>query len=124
MTWTMRVLAAVLLIVVALHAALGTGADALLGAGEWATRDPVLDSQSRFFGVSLGLYALLLWRCAADPTAHRALLRDALLVFWLAGLARLVSVWMVGWPPAPVLALTALELLLPPALWWALQRVR
>jgi hypothetical protein len=70
---------------------------------------PVLDSNLRFFGgMGLGLGVLLLWIL---PTIER---RTGLYrLFWfcafLGGLGRAISILIVGWPPAFIVAITVLE---------------
>lgn len=107
-----------------LHAALGLGADRLLDPALPASVLSLasLDSQNRFYGAAFTLHGVMLWTCAADLQRHAVVLRRVLGVFWLAGLARLPSLLLVGWPAPAVLALAAVELLLPPLLWLALAR--
>ncbi len=64
----LKIVAPVFVFVAALHLALGTGADVLLGAklSSEALTDPALNSQNRFYGVAFGLYGVLLYLCATD----------------------------------------------------------
>jgi len=115
----LRLLAPVFFVVAALHILLGLEADRLLGANvpAAAATDPSLDSQNRFYGAALALYGVVLLLCAADLRRYEAFFKAVLGVFFLGGVARLVS-WAIHGAPAPlVIALTALELLLPPILW-------
>ena len=107
-----------------LHAGLGLGADRLLDPALPASLLSLasLDSQNRFYGAAFALHGVLMWTCAADLPRHAPVLRRVLAVFWLAGMARLPSLLLVGWPAPAVLALAVIELLLPPALLWALAR--
>ena len=107
-----------------LHAGLGLGAERLLDPTLPASLLSLasLDSQNRFYGVAFTLHGVLLWTCAGDLQRHATVLRRVLAVFWLAGLARLPSLLLVGWPAPAVLALAVVELLLPPLLLLALAR--
>jgi hypothetical protein len=105
-----------------LHLVLGLGADAMLGAKitPEVMADPALDSQNRFYGVSFTIYGLLCYLCATDIAKYAAVLRCTLYVFFVAGLARLVSIALRGLPPLPVLFLLTLEMSAPPLLLWLL----
>lgn len=120
----LRFFALVIFLVGALHLALGVGADVLLGAKvpAAAASDPTLDSQSRFYGVTFTLNGVLLLLCASDVPRYATVLRCVLWVFLAAGLARLVSIAVYGFPPPPVVALLVVELVVPPALLWWLSR--
>jgi hypothetical protein len=121
----LRILAFVVFLVGALHLALGVRADVLLGARAPAAAitDPTLDSQGRFHGVSFAVYGVLLLLGASDVRRYAVALRWALWVIFAAGLARLVSVAIYGFPPPPVVVLLVVELVVPPALIWWLSRV-
>lgn len=123
---TLKLLAAVVLAVSALHGVLGPGADAMLGAAVPAgiADEPSLDSQNRFFGVAFALYAAVLYLCATDPPRFEPVLKAALLIFFLAGVARIVSWLARGTPAVMVVVLAASELVLPPLLWLWYERVR
>lgn len=117
-TLILRVGSLVFFAVAALHLFLGLEADVLLGAKlpEAVIQDPALDSQNRFYGVAFSLYGVLLLVCATNIRQYATVLRCVLWVFLAAGAARLVSIALYGVPPAPVLALLAVELVLPPLL--------
>lgn len=121
----LKLMAPILLLVGGLHLLLGPQADVLLGAKLplEALADPTLDSQNRFYGVAFTLYGLVLYLSATDLPRFRPMLLAALAVFFAAGLARLVSIALLGLPPAPVLFLLALELIAPPGLALWLRRV-
>jgi len=121
----LRFFALVIFLVGALHLVLGVGADVLLGAKvpAAAISDPALDSQDRFYGVSFTLSGVLLLLCASDIPRYATVLRCVLWVFFAAGIARLVSIAIYEFPPAPVVALLVVELVVPPALVWWLSRV-
>ena len=112
-------------LVAALHLVLGLKADTMLGASLSADvlRDPVLDSQNRFYGASFALYGVMLVLCASDLDRYATVVRCTLWCFFVGGCARLVSIALNGWPSAPVIALLASELILPPFLiWWLARR--
>lgn len=117
----LKLVAPVFVLAGMLHLVLGVGADVLLGANipTEAVGDPALDSQNRFYGVAFTLYGVLLWVCASDLPKYATVLRCIFWVFFVAGLARLVSFAIYGPPPPLVLTLLASELVLPPvlALW-------
>ena len=108
----------IFLLVGVLHLVFGVGADVLLGANlsTDTLKDPVLDSQNRFYGVTFSLYGVLLYLCATDLNKYRTVLRCVLWVFFAAGFARLVSIAIHGFPSILILGLLASELLLPPIL--------
>ncbi len=114
----LKVLAALFLMVGAVHLWLGVRADVLLGAKlpPEALSDPALNSQNRFYGVAYGGYGVLLYLCATDLGRYAIVLDSVLLATFAGGLARLVSIATHGTPPPPILALLASELLLPPVL--------
>ena len=114
----LKVFAPVFLIVAALHLLLGLNADALLGAKVSAevAAEPFLNSQNRFYGVAFALYGVVLYLCATDLQRFEPIFKSAMWVFFLGGVARLVS-WATHRAPAPlVIALAASELLIPPLL--------
>ena len=121
----LRVVAPVFFIVGALHLILGLNADVLLGAmvPAEALNDPALDSQNRFYGMAFTLYGVLLLLSATDLPKYATVLRCVLWVFFLSGVARLVSIATHGIPPAPVVLLLGSELVAPPLLLLWLSRV-
>jgi hypothetical protein len=117
----LKVVAPVFFIVGALHLALGLGADAMLGAKVPADvmADPALDSQTRFYGVALTLYGVLLFLCSTDMPKYATVLRSVLWVFFAAGVARIVSIAVHGSPPPMIWCLLVGEVVPPPLLvWW------
>jgi hypothetical protein len=117
----LRLLGLAFFAVPAVHLTLGLGADVLLGAmvPDSVLTDPALDSQNRFYGVAFALYGVLLLVCSNDLVRYVAVVRCIFLVFFTAGLARLISIVARGIPPPLVLALLATELLIAPImLWW------
>lgn len=122
---TLKWLAPVFIVAGLLHVVLGLRADQLLGAviSAQSIADPVLDSQNRFYGAAFMLYGVLLYLAATDLLRYQTLLRCLLGVFFIGGLARLVSIALVGVPGAWVIALMGSELLLPPLLWLWLNKL-
>src|ERR1700687_3315100 len=114
-TTFLRVIAPIFILVGALHLFLGLGADLLLGAKipPEVIADPALDSQNRFYGTSFALYGVLLWVCASNTNKYANILRCVLWVFFAAGVARLVSIYIYGVPPPTVVALLISELVAP-----------
>ena len=121
----LKVLAPIILLVSALHLALGAGADVLLGAKlpPEVLADPALNSQNRFYGVAFGLYGVLLYLCATDLPKYATVLRCLLWVFFAGGNARLVSIATHGMPPPLVLVLLVTEVVVPPLLLLWLSKV-
>jgi hypothetical protein len=71
---------------------------------------PTLDSNLRFLsGVWLGLGCAVLWmvpRIESQTVLYRALWG----MIFLGGIGRLFSAGLAGWPPAPFIVFTALEI--------------
>ncbi len=103
-----------------IHIGLGVEGELLLGAQLSAATiaDPVLDSQNRFYGAAFMLYGVLFYFCTRDLTRYQPVLHLCLLMFWVAGAARLVSIAVLGWPSQLILWLLVIELLLPPVLYY------
>jgi hypothetical protein len=118
LVFLLKCLAPICVVAGSMHVFLGPRADVLLGARLplEVLADPALDSQNRFYGAAFTLYGCLLYLCATDLSRYALVLRWTLLVFFVGGLARIVSIWSCGIPPAPVLGLLMSELLLPAAL--------
>ena len=117
----LKFMAPIFVFVGGLHLILGVGADVLLGArvSTEVMQDAVLDSQNRFYGVAFTLYGVLFYLCGTDVPKYATVLRCVLWTFFAAGLARLVSVSMFGFPPPLVGVLLITELMIPPllAIW-------
>ena len=120
----LKTIAPLFIMVGGLHLFLGVRADVLLGAdlSAGALSDPVLDSQNRFYAVSFTIYGVLFFLAAGDLDRYRPMLKAMLWVFFAAGLARIVSISVVGMPSLLILVLTAIELILPPVLLVWLKR--
>ena len=82
-----------------------------------------MDSEDRFYAtLFLGFGAALAW-CSQRMKRRGTVFGWLLAVFFLGGLARLVSVLSVGLPNDFFQLMAALELALPPLLWWWYRRV-
>lgn len=76
-----------------------------------------MDSEDRFYATMfLGYGAAMAW-CARNLRERAGPFRFLLALFFLSGLARIVSAIAVGLPGDFFLAMGALELLLPPVFW-------
>ena len=85
--------------------------------------NPTMDSEDRFYAtLFLGFGAALVW-CSRQPAARGGPLKSLLLLFFLGGCARAVSALIVGPPNLFFRILWALELLLPPLLWFCWHRL-
>lgn len=81
-----------------------------------------MDSEDRFYAaLFLGFGVGLFW-CSRDIIKRRGLLGALLLTFFLGGVARLISMVVVGLPATLFIALTVVELVLPIALWLAVRK--
>ena len=116
---TLRVLAAAIVGISLVHVLFGVSAEPWLGAQLSAASmsDPNLDSQNRFYGAAFTLFAVTLWLSSTDVRRYVTLLNLTLIVFFLAGTARLLSGAMMGWPSPQLLFLTAIELIGPPLIY-------
>ena len=114
----LKITAPIYLFIGALHFILGLNADVALGAKlpVAVLSDPVLDSQNRFFGVSFTIFGVLFYLCATDLEKYEKVFICLLAVFFAGGIARLVSMAVVGAPSMQIVVLTGLELLMPPLL--------
>lgn len=96
-----------------LHVALGNAA--IPGATD---AGPTIDSLGRFLGATFAGYGLAwLWAARQRPIPAPAV-RWLAAVFLLGGVGRLLSLAVNGRPHDFQLALTVLELALPPVLFW------
>ncbi|MEU7017669.1 DUF4345 domain-containing protein [Streptomyces sp. NPDC046385] len=78
---------------------------------------PTVDSLGRFFGAVFAGYGVAwLWAARQDPVPARAV-RWLAAVFLLGAVGRLLSLAVNGWPHWFQVALTVIELLLPPVLF-------
>jgi hypothetical protein len=82
-----------------------------------------MDSEDRFYAtLFLGFGAANIW-CAQNLGARAGTFRALMLVFFLGGLARLISAAQVGLPSALFVVLGAVELMLPLVLVWGQARL-
>jgi len=78
-----------------------------------------MDSEDRFYAtLFLGFGAANVW-CAQNLGARGQVFRTLMLVFFLGGIARLISAMQVGLPSPLFVFLGSLELVIPPLLLWA-----
>jgi hypothetical protein len=103
----LKVAAPIPILVGALHLVLGLNADVLLGAKLPASviADPTLDSQNRFYGVAFMLYGVCLFIGGSDLKRYLPVVRWALWIFFAAGMSRLLSILLYGFPPPLVMTL-------------------
>jgi hypothetical protein len=104
-----------------LHVVLGLGADNLLGAGlgRETIANASLDSQNRFYGAAFMLFGVVAWICSNDLKQHALLFRLTMLMFFIGGVARLISAAIYGSPSLLIQLLAVSELALPPLMiWW------
>lgn len=81
-----------------------------------------MDSEDRFYAtLFLGYGAAMIW-CSRALAERRRCFGALLLVFFLGGIARIISAIAVGPPNMLFIILGGVELLLPPILWALLAR--
>ncbi|MEI4506764.1 DUF4345 domain-containing protein [Sphingopyxis sp. CCNWLW253] len=81
-----------------------------------------MDSEDRFYAtLFLGYGAAMIWSSRA-LVQRRDVFGALLLIFFLGGIARIVSALAVGLPNTLFIVLGSVELLLPPILWALLKR--
>jgi Domain of unknown function (DUF4345) len=116
----LRIMAITILLAGSAHLLLGVGAETLVGAKLSAETlaEPSLNSQNRFYGTSYMLYGILLWVCTRDMERYAVIFRILLLMTFAAGVTRIISVALHGWPSSTIIALAVSELLLPPFVFW------
>ena len=97
------------------HIILGPYSEVLLGSNisEVSMLDPTVDSQNRFYGTVFSLFGVLLILCSRNVLANKTILYSVFWVFFAGGVARLISISVVGYPPLLVNILTGIELILP-----------
>jgi hypothetical protein len=99
-----------------IHLALGIRAEELLGAklDVAVLSNATLDSQSRFYGTAFGLSGLLIWIASSRIETSGTIIKCLMLALFAGGLARLLSIALLGMPSSSVLFLLATEILMPP----------
>jgi Domain of unknown function (DUF4345) len=122
----LRIMAITILLAGSSHLLLGVGAEALLGAKLSAETlaEPSFNSQNRFYGTSYMLYGILLWVCTRDMDRYALIFRILLWMTFAAGVTRIISVALHGWPSPTIIALAVSELLLPAFVFWWQKRSR
>ena len=81
-----------------------------------------MDNEDRFYAtIFLGYGVAMIW-AARDLAARRGTFFALVALFFVAGLSRLISVAMVGWPVPSITAFLIFELILPPLFWWMHRR--
>jgi Domain of unknown function (DUF4345) len=122
----LRMMAITILLASSSHLLLGVEAEALLGAklSPETLAEPSLNSQNRFYGTSYMLYGILLWVCTQNMDRYALIFRILLLMTFAAGLTRIISLILHGWPSPTIIALGVSELLLPPFVFWWQRRSR
>ncbi len=81
-----------------------------------------MDSEDRFFGALFVGYGLANLWVARDLIGRRQVVRFLLGIFFLGGIARLISIAVAGLPHPFFIAMAGIELLLPPLALWLLSR--
>lgn len=82
-----------------------------------------MDSEDRFYATLFTAYGVALLGCIRDIEKKSRVVHFLMLTFFVGGLARLVSMAAVGLPAPFFVAMTILELLIPPAVAFAQLRV-
>lgn len=80
--------------------------------------NPTMDSEDRFYATLLLGWGAAMIYCSRNLPARKALFDALLATFFLGGIARIVSALLVGLPNPLFVFLGAVELVLPPLLWW------
>ena len=123
---TFYLLALIPLLTGALNLGLGLQAQGLIGAqlSPEGFRDPLLNSQIRFYGAIWFGFGVLLCVCLSDLNKYSWLLRGSLAIVFLGGVGRVASLVQFGFPTTTlgvsfVVAVTAIEIIgMPLLLWW------
>ncbi|MEZ5710919.1 MAG: DUF4345 domain-containing protein [Blastomonas sp.] len=77
-----------------------------------------MDSEDRFYAtLFLGFGAALVW-VARDLNSRKGMFGALLIIFFLGGIARIISALAAGLPNDLFIFLGSLELVMPPLLWW------
>lgn len=103
----------------ALHLFLGTGADTLLGSPitPEMSKNPSVDSQNRFYGITFALLGVVLLVSTTDLHRYQPMIVATLAVLFAAGVARVVSWFLRGAPSPAIIGILCADLVLPPVLY-------
>lgn len=120
----LRILAIAFLATASLHLVFGLQADAMLGVPvpPDLAREPSMDSQNRFYGITFSLLGVALLVCTTDLLRYRPIVLAVLGVLFAAGLARALSWALHGAPSPPIIGILCADLLLPPLFYAWMQR--
>ena len=106
------VIGAISIAIALAHIAFGP---AVIPGGDFS--NATMDSEDRFYAAMfLGWGAAMIY-CSANLRVHGNFFGALLSIFFLGGVARVISVLIVGLPNALFIFLGLLELILPPLLW-------
>jgi hypothetical protein len=124
-TLTLRLLAVAFIAAAGLHFVLGLHADAMLGVPVTAdmAANASFDSQNRFYGIAFSLLGVVLLIGATDLRRYKPMLAAVLGVLFLAGVGRALSWGLHGAPAPALIAITCVDLVLPPLLYAWLRSV-
>ena len=122
----LKLLSPVFFVIAAMHLVFGLDAETMLGAqvSTETAMDPTLNSQNRFYGVAFALYGVILYMSALDLVRYAPILKASLLVFFAAGVSRLVSFVVDGPPSLPIVLLAGVELVAPWVLLFWVSRAK
>jgi Domain of unknown function (DUF4345) len=76
-----------------------------------------MDSEDRFYATLFLAWGAAMIYCSRHLAARQTLFGVLLFIFFLGGVARIISALLVGLPNALFMFLGSLELVLPPVLW-------
>jgi hypothetical protein len=99
----------VAILIALMHVALGPAA-----IPGYLPVNATMDSEDRFYATLFGAFGIALVWCAKDVVRKSSVVYFLMGTFFAGGLARLVSVASAGPPNAFFVAMTGLELLIPP----------
>lgn len=121
--YALKILAILIFVISSIHIAFGVSSETFLGSSisQLSLSDPNLDSQNRFYGASFALFGAVFWLASTNLVRYATLLNLAFAIFFLAGMTRLISIALVGWPTPLVVALIVIELAGPPAMYYWLR---
>jgi hypothetical protein len=80
-----------------------------------------MDSEDRFYATLFTGYGIATIWCSLNLAARKHTFEALLAVFFLGGIARVISITAVGWPNLLFVFLGSLELILPPMFWYWLR---